>query len=246
MRWVYSLSMVCFCPLWQWFVICSLFLICVYSQSDCCLTCLFGFFFFFFLLVSGCFSLSVAWLWQVLLWGFLSAKKRHNSAWWMTWQTCLPWPLPMPELEVSESRTSVIFFFFFSSNLTNLKYLILLNPFAAVWTYDRRPRTSPVKACIVVQGKRFLSWWSPQAQLHMVGMLGLYFWHKPTELAHSFLFYSSVFMALSTVLFHSINSPNNSPLSHSVLPVLFLPFLLLPYWPFELYISLWKYPSALI
>ena len=32
----------------------------------------------------------------------------------------------------------------------------------------------------------------------------------------------SVFMALSTV-FHSIDSPENSPLSHSVLPVLFLP-----------------------
>ena len=31
----------------------------------------------------------------------------------------------------------------------------------------------------------------------------------------------SVFMALSTV-FHSIMSPDNSPLSHSVLPVLFL------------------------
>ena len=31
----------------------------------------------------------------------------------------------------------------------------------------------------------------------------------------------SVFMALSAV-FHSINSPDNSPLSHSVLPVLFL------------------------
>ena len=30
----------------------------------------------------------------------------------------------------------------------------------------------------------------------------------------------SVFMALSTV-FHSINSPNNSPLSHSVLSVFF-------------------------
>ena len=42
----------------------------------------------------------------------------------------------------------------------------------------------------------------------------------------------SVFMALSTV-FHSINSPDNSSLSHSVLPVLFL-----PYWSFELYISL--------
>ena len=32
----------------------------------------------------------------------------------------------------------------------------------------------------------------------------------------------SILMALSTV-FHSINSPSNSPLSHSVLPVLFLP-----------------------
>ena len=41
----------------------------------------------------------------------------------------------------------------------------------------------------------------------------------------------SVFMVLSTV-FHSINSPDNSPLSHSVLPVLFL-----PYWSFQPYIS---------
>ena len=40
----------------------------------------------------------------------------------------------------------------------------------------------------------------------------------------------SVVMALSTV-FHSINSPDNSPLSHSVLPVSFL-----PYWSFQLYI----------
>ena len=50
----------------------------------------------------------------------------------------------------------------------------------------------------------------------------------PTELAHSFLpFYSvlvsiSVFVALSTV-FRSINSPDNSPFSHSVLLVLPLP-----------------------
>ena len=35
----------------------------------------------------------------------------------------------------------------------------------------------------------------------------------------------SVFMAFSTV-FHSINSPDNSPLSHSVLLVLFLPLTL--------------------
>ena len=47
------------------------------------------------------------------------------------------------------------------------------------------------------------------------------------------LFYSvlvsiSTSLALSTV-FHSINSPNNSQLSHSVLPVIFL-----PYWSFQL------------
>ena len=41
----------------------------------------------------------------------------------------------------------------------------------------------------------------------------------------------SVFMALSTV-FHSINSPDNSRLSHSVLPVL-----ILPHWSFQLCIS---------
>ena len=49
---------------------------------------------------------------------------------------------------------------------------------------------------------------------------------------YSVLVSVSVFMALSTV-FHSINSPDNSPLSHSVLPVLFL-----PYWSFQLYIYL--------
>ena len=40
---------------------------------------------------------------------------------------------------------------------------------------------------------------------------------------YSFLVSISVFMALSTV-FHSTNSPDNSPLSHSVLLVLFLPY----------------------
>ena len=42
----------------------------------------------------------------------------------------------------------------------------------------------------------------------------------------------SVFMSLSTV-FHSTNSPDNSPLSRSVLLVLFL-----LYWPFQRYISI--------
>ena len=49
---------------------------------------------------------------------------------------------------------------------------------------------------------------------------------------YSVLVSVSVFMALSSV-FHSINFPDSSPLSHSVLPVLFL-----LYWSFQLYISL--------
>ena len=48
---------------------------------------------------------------------------------------------------------------------------------------------------------------------------------------YSVLVSISVFMALSTV-FHFINSPDSSPLSSSVLLVLFL-----PYWSFELYIA---------
>ena len=63
-------------------------------------------------------------------------------------------------------------------------------------------------------------------------------WHKPAEIAHSFrslLVTISVFVALSTA-FHSTDSPHNSPLSHSVLPVLFL-----PYWSFQLYTYLWKF-----
>ena len=43
---------------------------------------------------------------------------------------------------------------------------------------------------------------------------------------YSVLVSVSVFMALSTV-FHSINSPNNSPFSHSDLPFLSLPYFVL-------------------
>ena len=42
----------------------------------------------------------------------------------------------------------------------------------------------------------------------------------------------SVFMALS-IIFNSMNSPDNSPFSDSVLPVLSL-----SYWSFQLYVSL--------
>ena len=55
---------------------------------------------------------------------------------------------------------------------------------------------------------------------------------------YSVLVSVSVFMALSTA-FHSINSPNNCPLSQSVPSVLFL-----SYWSFQLFISLSKSPSA--
>ena len=69
------------------------------------------------------------------------------------------------------------------------------------------------------------SWW---------GCYDLCLGHKRTELVSLFFFYSvlvsvSFFMALSTVL-HSMNSLDNSPLSDSVLLILFL-----PYWSFQLY-----------
>ena len=69
----------------------------------------------------------------------------------------------------------------------------------------------------------------------MVGMLQ--FMSNINQLSLPTPFYSvfvsiSVFMALSTV-FHSINSPDNSLFSDSVFPVFSL-----PYWSFQLYISL--------
>ena len=52
-------------------------------------------------------------------------------------------------------------------------------------------------------------------------------WESERAAPSSVLVSVSVFMALSTV-FHSINSPDNSLLSYSVLPGLFL-----PYWSFQ-------------
>ena len=54
----------------------------------------------------------------------------------------------------------------------------------------------------------------------------------PTPFSYSVLVSISVFMSLSTV-FHSIKSPDISPFSHPVLPVLPL-----PYWSFQLYVSM--------
>ena len=75
---------------------------------------------------------------------------------------------------------------------------------------------------------------SPRAHLHVVGDVAAYVFNisqpsLPTPFS-SVLVSVPVFMALSSV-FHSINYPDNSPLFHSVLPVLFL-----PHWSFQLYI----------
>ena len=81
-------------------------------------------------------------------------------------------------------------------------------------------------------------WWSsnpPRAHRHVVGMLRFMSDVNQPSLAtpfYSFLVSISVFMALSTV-FHFINSHDNSSFSHSVLPVLSL-----PYWSFIQDISL--------
>ena len=63
--------------------------------------------------------------------------------------------------------------------------------------------------------------WSLWTRLHLVGMFRFVFDIKQPSLPTPVLVSVSVFMALSTV-FHSINSLDNPPLSHSVLPVLSL------------------------
>ena len=84
---------------------------------------------------------------------------------------------------------------------------------------------------------------SPRAHLHVVGMLRFMPDINQLILPTPFLFFSCVCFCLfgpfNFVLF--LNSPDNSPFSHSVLPVLSL-----SYWSFQLYISLWKSPSAQI
>ena len=86
---------------------------------------------------------------------------------------------------------------------------------------------------------------SLRAQLHVVGQL----WFTSSDINEPSSPTSSFFILILCLflfsrpfqLLHSINSPDNSLFSHSVLPVLSL-----PYWSFQLYISLWKSPSALM
>ena len=81
-----------------------------------------------------------------------------------------------------------------------------------------------------VSGSLSLSLLCSRAHLHVVGMLG--FMSSLLTPFYSVLVSVSVFMAFST-LFHSINSPDNSLVSHPVLPALFL-----LYSSVQLYISL--------
>ena len=100
---------------------------------------------------------------------------------------------------------------------------------------------APVYSCLQ---NRVTSLWSPRGLTFTCwGCCGLSFWHKPTKFVHSFFFggggiffYNSVSVSISVFMslwtaFHSINYPDNSPLPHSVLPVLFL-----PYWSFLLHL----------
>ena len=73
-----------------------------------------------------------------------------------------------------------------------------------------------------------LTWW---------GCCGLCFKHKPVELFYSFLFcpcvYFCIYGPFTCMSFHKFLRHPPPPLSHSVLPVLSL-----PYWSFQLYESL--------
>ena len=93
-------------------------------------------------------------------------------------------------------------------------------------------QTDGTQSCPCMNQTTGLSQW---AHLHVVGMLQfMSHINKPSLPTpfYSVLVSISVFMALSTV-FHSINSPDNSPFSDSNLPVLSL-----PYWSFQPYISM--------
>ena len=86
--------------------------------------------------------------------------------------------------------------------------------------------------------RKFLSLQSPRAHLHVVGMLRFMSMTKTNRACPLlFILFLCLFLSLwpASTVFHSINSLDNCPFSHSVLPVLYL-----PYWSFQLYVSLWS------
>ena len=95
----------------------------------------------------------------------------------------------------------------------------LITMLYCVHRWNPSPDFSTIPACKRMHFASFgphgltFTWW---------GCCGLSFWHKPTELAHSF--YSVLVVSISVLMapFNCISF--HSPLSHSVLPVLFLPY----------------------
>ena len=86
--------------------------------------------------------------------------------------------------------------------------------------------------------RKFPSLQSPRAHLHVVGMLRFMSMTKTNRACPLlFILFLCLFLSLwpASTVFHSINSLDNCPFSHSVLPVLYL-----PYWSFQLYVSLWS------
>ena len=81
-------------------------------------------------------------------------------------------------------------------------------------------------SCLKVKWRSARSHQSTRAHLHVMGMLRFMSWHTPTELARSFLFCSCVYVCLygpfNGILFHKFS--RQLSFSHSVLPVLFLPY----------------------
>ena len=113
----------------------------------------------------------------------------------------------------------------------------------------KRENTCNATFVLLMQNSFFLSTTlmetaAPAGSLSRGGDVVVYVFdiHQPNLLTpfYSVLVSISVFLALSTV-FHSINSPDNSPFFHSVLAVLSL-----PYWSFHLYMSLGKSPSTMM
>ena len=114
------------------------------------------------------------------------------------------------------------------------------------WTNGRCGRTGRELALlfrIVCQAVFGPHGGSPRAHRHVVRTLRFMSDINQPSLPtpfYSLLVSISVFMAIS-IVFHSINYPDNSPFSHSVLPVLAL-----LYRSFQLHTFLWKSPSVLI
>ena len=160
----------------------------------------------------------------------VSVSRRLTSSWWECYGVCLRY-------SPTELAHSFFFFLFFNSVLLSVSVFVALSTvFHPISSHDN----SPLSYCVLPVS--FLPRWSFQLYVSLWespsapsppgspsrggGCYGLCLRHKPAELAHSFysvLVSVSVFMALSTV-FYSINSPDNSPLSHSVLLVVFLPY----------------------